>query len=110
MGGTLAAVLLTLAMLPLRKGFSSLLSFFKLEQVASFKGILIAALSGIYIHILLDSTLYTDIQPFYPLDYNPFLTTGIFVGLDAYTFCIWNFYGAAIIYGVRLFLLWRKSR
>ena len=110
LGGTLVAVPLALVMYCVRGKFSCLLSFFKLEQKVSFKRILVAALSGIYIHILLDSQGYTDIQPFYPSDYNPLLTTGILAGLDAYILCMWTFFGAAIVYIIRLVLIWRKSR
>jgi membrane-bound metal-dependent hydrolase YbcI (DUF457 family) len=110
LGGTLLALPLALVMYRIRDKFSPLLSFFKLEQKVSFKSVLAAALSGIYIHILLDSRGYTDIQPFYPSNYNPLLTTGIFAGLDAYIYCIWSFYGAAIIYVIRLVLIWRKTR
>jgi membrane-bound metal-dependent hydrolase YbcI (DUF457 family) len=110
LGGTVVAFLLALAICPIRERLSPLLSFFKLEQKVSFKRILVAALSGIYIHILLDSRMYTDIRPFYPLEYNPLLTTGILAGFDAYVLCIWSFFGAVAIYGVRLFLFWRKSR
>jgi len=110
LGGTLLALPLALVMYRIRDNFSPLLSFFKLEQKVSFKSILAAALSGIYIHILLDSRGYTDIQPFYPSNYNPLLTTGIFAGLNAYIYCIWSFYGAAIIYIIRLVLIWKKTR
>jgi membrane-bound metal-dependent hydrolase YbcI (DUF457 family) len=110
LGGTLVAVLLALMMRQIRDRLSPLLSFFKLEQKTSFMRILVAAFSGVYIHILLDSLIYTDIQPFYPSTYNPLLTTGILAGLDPYIFCIWSFFGAIIVYIVRLFLIWRKSR
>jgi len=110
LGGTLVAVPLALLMQQIREKLSPLLSFFKLDQKVSFKSILVAALSGIYIHILLDSRIYMDIQPFYPSTYNPLLTTGIFAGLDSYIYCIWAFYGAAIIYIIRLILIWKKSR
>jgi len=110
LGGTLVAIPLALIMLKIRDKISPLLSFFKLEQNVSFKTILVASFSGIYIHILFDSRIYTDIQPFYPSNYNPLLTTGILAGLDSYTICIWSFFGAIIIYLIRLFLIWRKSR
>ena len=110
LGGTLVALPLTLVMYRMRDKLSPLLSFFKLDQKVSFKSILVAALSGIYIHILLDSRIYTDIQPFYPSTYNPLLTTGIFAGLDSYIYCIWSFLGAAIIYIIRLILIWKKTR
>ena len=109
MGGTLVAIPLALIMHKIRDKISPLLSFFKLEQEISFKRIFVASLLGIYIHILLDSRIYTDIQPFYPSTYNPLLTTGILAGLDSYIFCIWVFFGAVIVYIIRLFLIWRKS-
>ena len=110
LGGTLVAIPLTLIMHKIRDKISQVLSFFRLEQEISFKRILVASLSGIYIHILLDSRIYTDIQPFCPSTYNPLLTTGILAGLDSYIFCIWAFFGAVIIYIIRLVLIWRKSR
>ena len=110
LGGTLVAVPLALLMYRIREKLSPLLSFFKLEQNVPFKTILVAALFGIYIHILLDSRMYTDIQPFYPATYNPLLATGIFAGLDSYIVCILSFVGAAIIYGVRLVPIFRKNR
>ena len=109
LGGTLVAIFLTLTMLRIREKLSPLLAFFKIEQKISFKRILAAAILGIYIHILLDSRGYTDIQPFYPSTYNPLLTTGILAGLDSYIFCIWCFIGAPITYIIRLLLFWRKS-
>jgi membrane-bound metal-dependent hydrolase YbcI (DUF457 family) len=110
LGGTLVAIPLALIMLKIRDKLSPLMSYFKLEQKVSFKRILLASLSGIYIHILLDSRIYTDIQPFYPSNYNPLLTTGILAGLDSYAICVWSFFGAVIIYIVRLFLFRREER
>jgi membrane-bound metal-dependent hydrolase YbcI (DUF457 family) len=109
LGGTLVAIPLALIMYQIRDKISPLLSFFRLEQKISLKRILVASLSGIYIHILLDSRIYTDIQPFYPSTYNPLLTTGILAGLDSYIICIWSFFGAIIIYVIRLFLFKRKN-
>jgi len=110
LGGTLVVVPLALAMYKIRGKFSPLLSFFRLEQTVSLKKVLVAALSGIYIHILLDSRGYTEIQPFYPATYNPLLATGVSAGLDSYILCISSFVGAAVIYIIRLVLVWRKTR
>ena len=110
LGGTLVAVPLALVMYYIRDKLFPVLSFFRLEQKVSFKSVLVAALSGIYIHILLDSRIYTDIQPLFPSAYNPLLTTGILAGLDAYIYCIWSFYGAAAIYIIRLILVLKKAR
>lgn len=75
LGGTIVAFLLAAVMSKVRESLSPLLSFFKLEQKSTFKKILLASLTGIYIHILLDSRMHKDIQPFYPLDFNPFLSS-----------------------------------
>lgn len=107
-GGTIVALILALVMAKIRDRLTPLMSFFKLEQKVSLKKILGAAFSGIYIHILLDSRLYTDIQPFYPLSENPFLSTGILAGLDSYIFSIWSFIVAIIIYVTILVLVWKK--
>ena len=109
LGGTLVAFLLAAVMSKVRDSLSPLLSFFKLEQKSSFKNILVASLSGIYIHILLDSRMHRDIRPFYPLDSNPFLSSSALPGLGVYMLCFWCFIGAAVIYVVRLFLFWRES-
>ena len=108
LGGSLLAVPLALVMYKIRGRLSPVMSFFKLEQKISFKRILAASLSGVYIHILLDSRMYTDIQPFYPSSYNPLLTTGVLAGLDSYVLCVWSFFGAAIIYAIRLAVFYRK--
>ena len=103
LGGTIVALLLTVVMSKIRKYFSPLMSFFKLEQDVSFKKILVASLSGIYIHILLDSPIYTDMQPFFPLAFNPFYRNTSMPGLLETTICVLCFMGALIIYIIRLF-------
>ena len=108
LGGTLVAFLLAAVMSKIRDSLSPLLSFFKLKRKSSFKNIVLASLSGIYIHILLDSQMHRDIQPFYPLDFNPFLSSSTLPGLWVHILCVWCFIGAAVIYAIRLFLIWRK--
>lgn len=109
LGGTLVAFVLAGVMSKVRGFLSSLLSFFKLRQKSSFKSILLASLSGIYVHILLDSWMHRDIRPFYPLDLNPFLNPGISSVVGIYMLCIWSFVGGLAVYTIRLFLVWRRS-
>jgi membrane-bound metal-dependent hydrolase YbcI (DUF457 family) len=108
-GGTLVALLVTAVMSKIRPVFSTLLAFFKLEQKASFRKILVASFSGIYLHILLDSRMHPDIRPFYPFDFNPFLNTGALEGPEVYIFTFWCFVGGIIAYGVKLALSRKKS-
>jgi len=78
LGGFIIAFILTMIMTKIRELFTPIMSFFKIQQEISFKKIFLASLLGIYIHILLDSPLYTDIRPFFPLDFNlrPSRSTG----------------------------------
>lgn len=108
LGGTIAAFLLAAVMSKVRKSLSPLLSYFRLEQKSTFKNILLASLSGINIHILLDSRMHIDIRPFYPLDLNPFLSGSTIPGLWMHILCVWCFMGAVFIYVVRLFPIWRR--
>ena len=110
LGGTLAALLLAFIMMKIRSAFSGWLSFLKLEQEYSLKSILAASLSGVYIHILLDSRMHLDIKPFYPLDLNPLLSRGVLVGFEIYTICIWTGILGIIVYGIKLFLTIRKEK
>ncbi len=57
LGGSLLAVLL----------------HFSAERTKIIKASFISSLLGVYSHILLDSFLYYDITPFFPLEINPFL-------------------------------------
>jgi len=78
MGGTIIALLLATVMSRVRGALAPLMSLFTLEQRTSFKGIVLASLSGIFSHILLDSPLYSDIRPFYPLESNPLRSLNMF--------------------------------
>jgi len=102
LGGTIVAFLLALGMSRFRGALTPLMSFFKLEQRASFKGIVLASLFGIYLHVLLDSPLYSDIRPFYPLESNPLQGHSMFIGFEIYAFCVVSFIAGGIVYVARL--------
>ena len=91
LGGTMTALILTVILNQFRKYFTPLLSYFKIKQEISFKKILLASLLGIYIHILLDSSIYTDIRPFFPIDFNPFFRNTSLPGLLEMLICLWCF-------------------
>jgi len=109
LGGSIIALLLAMVMNEVRELLSPLLSSFRLEQETSFKGVLLASVFGVYLHILLDAPLYIDIQPFYPLDTNPFYVGSVSFGAAVYSLCTWCFLGAAVIYAIRLLLVWRMG-
>ena len=65
------------------------MEFFNFEQSWSQKSILASALSGVYLHIVLDSRLYTDIKPFFPSIWNPFFSDRMISSyFEVYGFCV----------------------
>ncbi|MBY9016343.1 MAG: hypothetical protein KGD68_11670 [Candidatus Lokiarchaeota archaeon] len=102
LGGFIVAVLLTMVMSKIRRYFNPLLTFFKIEQSISFKKILFSSTCAIFLHILLDSPIYLDIKPFFPLEINPFYRSTIWLGLIEYLICMWCFVGATLVYIIRL--------
>jgi len=110
LGGTLLAFILAAAMSKVRNALSPLMSFLKLEQKLPFKSVLSASLFGIYLHVLLDSPLYSDIRPFYPFDFNPLLSHSMFIGFGVYMLCTLSFVGGGVIYAIRLVFRKRTAR
>jgi hypothetical protein len=85
------------------------MSFLKLEQKISYLRILIAALIGIYVHILLDAPIYTDIMPFFPVDLNPFFSYNFRPGELIRAICSYCFLGAFFVY-LAIIIMNRKSK
>ncbi len=110
LGGTIIALILTVIMTKIRAYFTPLMRFFKIEQEISFKKILFASLLGIYIHILLDSPIYTDIRPIFPLDFNPFFRLYGLSGLLVERICIWCLLAGLIVYIVSLIIFARRNQ
>lgn len=97
LGGSVIAALLSGAMVKLNNPLQKTMAFFRLRQELPAKSIWIAAFSGIYLHIILDSFLYTDIKPLYPFSYNPFY--GILSSDVVYSLCSILFLAGILLYG-----------
>ncbi|WMW21644.1 DUF4184 family protein [Methanolobus mangrovi] len=72
---------------------------FEIEQTYSFLSMIIGSLIGTWSHVLLDSFLYTDIRPLWPLTPNPLL--GLTVSGTVYLLCLLSFLPATGIYCYR---------
>ncbi len=91
-GGSIVAVILSFLMVFVLKP----------GQNISTKSIWLASFAGICLHILLDSTLYTDIKPFYPSSFNPFYSRSMFIGFGVYAVCVLMFFAGFLVYVYRL--------
>jgi membrane-bound metal-dependent hydrolase YbcI (DUF457 family) len=86
LGASIAALSLSVVVYPLRKPLNKLVSLFGLHQRSSFRNIIAAGFVGTYSHVFLDSLLYVEMNPFFPIMGNPFL--GLFLIEAVYTFCV----------------------
>ncbi len=86
LGASITALVLSVFVYPFRKYLNKIVSLFGLHQSSSFRHIIAASLIGTYSHVLLDSFLYIEMNPFFPILGNPF--TGIFLDGAVYTFCV----------------------
>ncbi|MDD1766561.1 MAG: hypothetical protein LUQ00_01410, partial [Candidatus Methanomethyliaceae archaeon] len=65
---------------------------------------MVAGALGTLIHVLLDSSLYDDILPFYPLTVNPFYNPAL--SPEIYSICVWMgiigliYYAALVVISV----------
>ncbi|HKZ45744.1 MAG TPA: hydrolase [archaeon] len=93
------------AMFLLEKILHPLYKMFLLESdnMLSLKSFFAAGVLGTTLHVLLDSPLYGEIRPFYPLTINPLYNPAL--SLEIYSFCVWIGILGIIYYAALLVLL-----
>jgi len=109
LGGIIIILLLSFFMFKIRPILNPITDFFKIEQKSSFLNILTASIIGIYSHILLDAPLYSDMQPFFPLNFNPFLNASGVPEITIYLFCAYCFIAAIMLYFIRLAIKFKNK-
>ena len=87
LGATLVAIVLSLVVWPMRKPLNSIVSLFGLNQESSLRHIVPASFIGVYFHVFLDSFIYPEMNPFYPLIGNPFI--GVLPVTFVYSSCVY---------------------
>jgi len=100
LGSSILAFLVAIIVYPLRDPLNRIMSIFRISQKSSFKKILFTSFMGAYSHVFLDSFLYGEMMPFYPLHGNPFVN--LLSSSDSYT-VIYIFCGIAFILGIILY-------
>lgn len=98
LGGAIVILPLSLFMFKIRPHLNPVMNYFKIKQNPSFVKILVASTIGIYLHLLLDAPLYSDMKPFFPLSSNPFLNKSDLITDTIYLFCGYCFLVAIILY------------
>ncbi|MFW9811039.1 MAG: hypothetical protein ACFFF9_01140 [Candidatus Thorarchaeota archaeon] len=86
LGATIAALVLSGFVYPFRKYLNSIVSLFGLHQTSSLRHIIGASFVGTYSHVFLDSFLYAEMNPFFPVLGNPFVN--LFTFGAVYNFCL----------------------
>ena len=100
--GTILALVLSASVYSTKPFLNRILALIRLEQPRAWGPIVTAAVTGVFLHICLDSMLYTDIQPFYPTSFNPFF--GLLSPFVMYGLCVLAFVLGVVAYGGRLLL------
>ena len=100
LGGTLISLLMSPVLYYMRKLYLKIIDAFGLKQDTSFKKIVASSLIGVYGHILLDSFLYPEMNPLYPLQGNPLLY--LIPAHVVYEICILSFLLAIPLYIYRI--------
>jgi len=107
LGATFLGVLTAVGVYFLRSWLSRILAWFKVQQEPSFKKMLYTSTLGVYFHVFLDSFLYAEMEPLYPLTGNPFFEV---VGFGTtYGFCTASFIIGVILY-VYKFIIRRTTQ
>jgi len=97
LGGTIMGIATGVGIYFMRNWLNKVLAKFKVQQESSFAKILYTSLFGVYFHIFLDSFLYGEMKPFFPLTDNPFLNI---VGSGV----VYEFCRVSLIFGLILYI------
>ena len=108
LGATIVALLLSIGIFPFRRYLNQMVSLFGLEQESSLRNIIPASFIGTYSHVFLDSFLYFEMNPFYPVLGNPFL--GILSSGIVYNLCLVLGFIGVFAYILRVLLKLGVSR
>jgi len=101
LGASILGVLVAVVLYPLRGLSNRIMAAFRLPQKASsLRKLLLTSLFGVYSHVFLDSFLYGEMMPFYPLEANLFF--GVVSSPGTYEFCRVSFLLGFVLYIFRV--------
>jgi membrane-bound metal-dependent hydrolase YbcI (DUF457 family) len=100
LGSSIFAFAVILMVYPFRGLLDRIMTAFRIPQKSSFKKILFTSFVGVYFHVFLDSFLYEEMMPFYPLQGNPFFNSSSAFG--SYS-VVYGFCGLTALLGIALY-------
>jgi len=100
-GSSILTVPVAVVVYSLRTILTKIMLELRSSQKSSFQKILFTSLIGAYSHVFLHSLLYREMNPFYPLQCNPFV--GVASAHAAYT-VVHGFFGLSFILGIIVYL------
>jgi len=101
LGSSSLAVLVTAVVYLLRNSLDRIMMVFRISQKPSFKQILFTSFVGVYSHVFLDSFLYGEMMPFYPLQSNPCIN--VLSAYGSYT-VVYGFCSITGFFGIVLYI------
>ncbi len=107
LGAAIVAVLTACVIWVIRTPLQQLLSLFALSHDPTFSTVLISSVIGTYSHVLLDSFLYAEMNPFFPLLGNPL--QGLIEAATIYQFCVYCMMFGLVIYALRLVVRYKRN-
>jgi len=106
--GTVIGFILALLVITFRKYGKKIKIETKLDHSSTIQKTIISSVSGIWIHVLLDSFIYTDLNLLYPLEFNPF--QGLIQLSTIQKFCLISFPLSIMAYLTRITAIWLKEK
>ncbi len=107
LGATIVAILTACVIWVIRTPLQQLLSLFALSHDTTFNSVLMASVIGTYSHVLLDSFLYAEMNPFFPMLGNSLL--GLIQAPTIYQFCVYCMAFGLVVYALRLVVRYKRD-
>ncbi|MHA1506068.1 MAG: DUF4184 family protein [Candidatus Asgardarchaeia archaeon] len=107
LGATLASIPISLIMERFGSTFEKICELIAFPQELDRKKAFLSTLFGTYSHVLLDSPLYYDIHPFFPLKENPLFL--LLYPFQVYALCFYSFILSIFTYAVYRFYTKRSE-
>ncbi len=106
--GTIVGLFASLAVILYRRFGKPINIETKLKNESTIKKTILTSIAGVWLHILLDAFLYSDLNLFFPLKWNPLV--GLIQIEIIHKLSIITFFFSIVVYLMRLTTIWLKEK